>query len=494
MQNQTLYQGGGGTSTISPVLPDHVAKRNIPPSCTEFMGEYKTSVVAEQSLQDMPALAYIDIMPRCINPGNIPKGIAPTFDTFSAIIEGANIWLMNNKNLCVWKCETIQRKIKKEAYGLSYDLESMLDHQPIFGTDYHVLGIRMWLTKKTDQALPIQQLGVLNEVPDKESLQFPANPIGYGQNGVHQYRGMSIHPMHLTMGLDFTFAGLKETVEKLNQRLAQVPLPGFILNVETATIPLDAFKNGDKSIDPEEALIRENKEKFTRYTQVIRVYYVKGKPAQEHIGMHEFIPEIKEVPDMMKPAKFSSVTETLIQIALWLQHQQGIRVVNIQQFDVRVETHDSEVNISSNSTDEFECSLENKRMLKTFRVFFTKSNVIAAPAPPPFLASRLFVPIRTSLRSYETMSQTMYRIDAWMKLTGLPIFSVETTRLPYVDNDTQGVNLDKSDYMLAANSGRYWVQCIRVYFPNVFHEPNPIYLPMALDWKSQTQSMTCSIL
>ncbi|KAK3608945.1 hypothetical protein CHS0354_039191 [Potamilus streckersoni] len=495
MEKKSFYEGGGETSITAPLLPEHVAQRDPPPSYSEVMGEYQTSVAAQHPPQDMPALAYIDIMPRCINPGNIPGGISPTFDTFSTIIYGANSWLMNNKGLCVWKCETIQRKIKKEAYGLSYSLESMFDHQPAFGTDYHVLGLRMWLTKKPDPKSPPQQLGILNVVPDKESIRLPANPVGFGPYGFFQYRGMFIHPMQMAMGLHFTFAGLKETIEKLNQMLEQDPIPGTILNVETAAIKaFETFNVGNNTIDPEDTLVRINKEKFTRYTQVIRVYYVQGKSAQEQIGMQEFLPEMTEAPDMMKRAKFSNTTETLTRIATWLKHQQGLRVVNIQQFDVRSETFPGMFGTSSNSTDNFESCWDDRRMLKTFRVFFTRSKVMPAPVSPPFLTSRIFVPFRTGHRSFETMTQTMNRINAWMKLTGLPIFSVETTRLPYVAHEYQGVSLDRSDYLLSSRSGGYWVNCIRVYFPNFFQEPDPIYFSMPQDWRSQTESVSCSIL
>ncbi|KAL3870867.1 hypothetical protein ACJMK2_038899 [Sinanodonta woodiana] len=480
MEKKSFCEGGGETSITAPLLAEHVAQRDPPPSYSEVMGEYQTSVVTQYPAQDMPALAYIDIMPRCINPGNIPGGISPTFDSFSTIIYGANSWLMNNRGLFVWKCETIKRKIKKEAYGLSYSLESMFDHQPAFGTDYHVLGLRMWLTKKADPNSPPQQLGIVHVVPDKERIPLPANLVGMGPYGFFQYRGMFIHPMQMAMGLHFTFAGLKETIDKLNHMLEQDPVPGTIVNVETAAIKVsEVFNIGNGSIDPEDTLVRINKEKFTRYTQVIRVYYVQGKPAHEQVGMQTFVPQMTAAPDMMKRAKFSSTTETLRRIAT---------CIHLNIFFTGMGGS------SSDSTDNFESCWEDKHMLRTFRVFYTKSKVMPAPMPPPFLTSRIFVPFRTGHRSFETMSQTMDRINAWMKLTGLPIFSVETTRLPFVAHDYQGVTLDRSDHLLSSRSGGYWVNCIRVYFPNVFQEPDPSYFPMALDWRSQNESTSCNIL
>lgn len=78
--------------------------------------------------------------------------------------------------------------------------------------------------------------------------------------------------------------------------------------------------------------------------------------------------------------------------------------------------------ILSDQTDDIDDGMSDCLFLKTLRVFYvTKPNV----KPPPqvsFVTSKLFLPIRTGERSFESMSQTMFRIEAWLKVTGVSKF------------------------------------------------------------------------
>lgn len=46
------------------------------------MGVFQTSVKPEQKGSDIPPLSYIDIMPRCFDPGNIGAKVIPKFDDY----------------------------------------------------------------------------------------------------------------------------------------------------------------------------------------------------------------------------------------------------------------------------------------------------------------------------------------------------------------------------------------------------------------------------
>ena len=59
---------------------------------------------------------------------------------------------------------------------------------------------------------------------------------------------------------------------------------GTILTIETDTIK--AFDRFKENLDPEGCCWFENKDKFKRVTQVIRIVYVKGPPAGEQIGTY----------------------------------------------------------------------------------------------------------------------------------------------------------------------------------------------------------------
>lgn len=58
---------------------------------------------------------------------------------------------------------------------------------------------------------------------------------------------------------------------------------GTILNVECAVIKAaEGFERLD--VDPDNTVFHENGGKLRRYTQIIRIFYVIGSPAQETIG------------------------------------------------------------------------------------------------------------------------------------------------------------------------------------------------------------------
>ena len=70
----------GGVPDVNPILAEDVETSSPPPSYEEVMGQFVTSVTQEQD--ELPALSYIDIMPRLVDPGNMKNRIAPTFEKF----------------------------------------------------------------------------------------------------------------------------------------------------------------------------------------------------------------------------------------------------------------------------------------------------------------------------------------------------------------------------------------------------------------------------
>lgn len=59
---------------------------------------------------------------------------------------------------------------------------------------------------------------------------------------------------------------------------------GSILNVESATLKVSEGRE-KAVIDPDNTVCHENGGKMKRYTQIIRVFYVIGEPANETIGL-----------------------------------------------------------------------------------------------------------------------------------------------------------------------------------------------------------------
>lgn len=79
------------------------------------------------------------------------------------------------------------------------------------------------------------------------------------------------------------------------------------------------------------------------------------------------------------------------------------------------------LDILSDQTDDIDDGTLDRLFLKTLRVFYVTKPSTKPPPQISFVTSKLFLPVRTGERSFESMSQTMYRIEAWLKVTGLYI-------------------------------------------------------------------------
>lgn len=68
---------------IQPMSAEDVFKNIPPPSYEEIMGHQTlTSAKTDVSKEELLPLAYIDIMPRCIHPGNMKGKVPPEYDKF----------------------------------------------------------------------------------------------------------------------------------------------------------------------------------------------------------------------------------------------------------------------------------------------------------------------------------------------------------------------------------------------------------------------------
>ncbi|XP_071096572.1 uncharacterized protein [Haliotis cracherodii] len=490
--SQSDASTSGAAPVPAPVLPQdvqHGAGVEAPPTYEEVMGSNQSSVIEGQP--ELPPLAYIDIMPRFLNAGNMRANIAPVFQKFSDIMQGANLWLQANPGLECWKCETVERKVDK---GPFIDLESMKIHQSTYGFNVYVLGLRMWLTRKQNNSPP-QQLGLQNVVPATKEVEIQA----------YQYHDMCHNPQMYYLaqrrGTDVitTFEGLASTIDTLNEDLKKSPLQGSVLNIETANIKYSGFAT-DR--DPEKTSFVEHGANrmgmFRRNCQIIRIFYVLGAPKYEEIHMQDIVPEIVRQSGLVGSAVFEPFSGAILKAQMWLQQQSGIKVVNIETRDVR--SHENivklETTVNSDSTDDFDGSIWSCKYVKMLRIFYVKSPDMTSYASTR-LTSRLFPPLRLGVKTFETMSQTMVRIAAWLSVTRLPIFGVETVHYPFVDNDNIGFNPERCDYSTSKHTGMTLVTAIRLYFPTFYEEPPRHLLPPTMDWLTQGEgrgTSVCSIL
>ena len=81
------------------------------------------------------------------------------------------------------------------------------------------------------------------------------------------------------------------------------------------------------------------------------------------------------------------------------------------------------VSISSDSTDEVVSFARSKQLARVLRLFSVTSASQTAPPTTSYLTSRIFLPARTGSRSFENMVETMERVDAWLRVTGIWSFT-----------------------------------------------------------------------
>ncbi|ESO86375.1 hypothetical protein LOTGIDRAFT_235434 [Lottia gigantea] len=216
---------GGMSQDVDRVLPEHIQDKSPPPSYEEVIGQHQSSLKQDQN--ELPPLSYIDIMPRCLEVGAVDRKVPPKFEPFSAIIENANEWLRCNSGMKVWRCETVERKIEK---GTIVNLDSTLIHESTYGFNVYVIGLRLWLTKKSDEKTPTQQLAVYNVIPQEKEVPIRFSTRFGGGSGivggayiVGPGLGRGIHTQITTWT---TYEGLNKTLERTNEELKTSPLPG----------------------------------------------------------------------------------------------------------------------------------------------------------------------------------------------------------------------------------------------------------------------------
>lgn len=502
-EEKSLEASRAMEDAAQPVLPEHMQTGPAavaPPTYEEVMGQYVTSVT--QGETELPPLSFIDIMPLMMEPGNMKNKIPPTFQNFSSIMEGANMWLQSNPLLRVWKCETVERKVET---GPTVHLDKTVHHESSFGANVYVFGVRLWLTKKLDPTEPVQELGLVSVPPPIKEIPVNIAHRDYGAGMMGMYGGMMTSMPVMTMrfgrsrrgltvvtsGTIQTYEPLSKAVDSFNEVIKSEPLPGTILNVETTDVKFgDRFSGREADPDVTSWSEKGGNFKVRRFTKILRVFYVKGKPRNETLQMKTFLPRVTREPEWNIGAQFEPFEAVLSNAQRWLQTQSGVKMINIETRDAEYNGgFNQPVDINHESTDDFVTGMKDRNLVRILRIFYVTTPEMTSYSST-VLTSRLFVPCAVGERARESMTQTMARINAWLSFVGLPIFSVET--VPYLMSGATNVSTDRCDYTHSTRSGNYWLTCIRLYLPAMFQEPPAHVLPPLPS--SFNQSSSCAIM
>ncbi|KAK7095571.1 uncharacterized protein [Littorina saxatilis] len=424
------------------------------------------TINADEIEEESPPLTYIDFLPQCF--GVSIEGAEPKYAEFQSLVEQANQWLRGMPKFNAVKCETVDHKLNMPDYSL--DPDQCLQHFSSHGKNIYMKGLRLWLMPKTDTSVPTQQLAYITVLP-----QHTSGNLAAGLSNVKP-AAMRVNPEQIFASFDT----LPVTVEKLNHHLAQKPLPGKILSVET--IALKALESDrDEEVNTEKTLWSEVGKANRVFLFATRIFYVVGQPAFDRVAYYDQVPEFYQSPDGMGiRVRFAPFSRTVAQAALWLKAQHNTRVVNFQSVTLKTErqggTGTFKVDPKSAGFTETQ-ALTESRYVKILRVFYIKDQKPDAPAlySSTQLTTRLFVPTKTVAysRSFETFSKNMQRVITWLNATGTPVLGMETVRYNVTPESEAGVNDDRVDTVINSHSGQYNLSCVRLYFASEFKEPPP---------------------
>jgi len=367
----------------------------------------------------------------------------------------------------VWRCETVERKAEigeTAELPVVVDLDSTVYRQSTFGFNCYVIGLRLWLTAAAPGSQP-QELGMRTVLPTAKEVD------------VTSYRRMGgSHFGHVMMVRNkmYTFEGIKKSVENFNQEISTSGLPGRILSAESTTIKIaeGGTRVGVAEAADQACWSETSSTSNKRKTQIVRLFYVKGPPTKCALEIQEFLPTQLTQSSMGKPAKYAKFSDVIEQARSWMRDKQCVRVVSLETRDAKLKnTFLGTPEIETDSADDIEVGGLDIHRLRYLRVFYVTEKSQTPEMHHAWLTTRLFQPSAIGGGRYETLVQTMARVDAWLKVTGMPILNVETI------TQMLGQDSEMTQYNLHSFAGKHWITSIRVYFPAVYTEPCPSLLP-----------------
>ncbi|XP_076436206.1 uncharacterized protein LOC143275813 [Babylonia areolata] len=404
--------------------------------------------------EELPPMTYVDFLPQCF--GSRLEGSEPIYSPFQTVVEQANQWLRTTPQFSAVKCETVDYKLSPTDFSVEPD--TCFQHFSSHGKNVYIRGLRLWLMPRTDQSLPVQQLGYITVLPDHSSGNLEAAVS-------------SIQPAAMRINADQLlneFDTMSATMDKLNHHLQQKPLPGRILTIETLCLKASESDRRDK-FNSENTFWTECGKATRLFLFATRIFYVVGSPAFEKVCYYDEVPFMVQNPeDFGLRIKFAPFSQTVACAAAWLAGQK----VSVGLY-----------RINNNAAGFTESQgLQESRYVKILRIFYVRDRKVSAAPPALYqsvrLTTRLFLPSNTTgSRSFETFSKTVQRVIAWLQATGTPVLGMETVRYPLNPDREQGVSSDRVDCVVNAFSGQYSLTCIRLYFPCEFQEPPPEVVP-----------------
>ncbi|XP_074642376.1 uncharacterized protein LOC141899763 [Tubulanus polymorphus] len=416
-------------------------------------------------------LCYIDFMPQCLEQEKKMK--YAQFETFDKLIVKANVFLRSRPDVLVKSVETVAKKCAylQDIYsGKMYTDKLAFRHIVIYG-------LRVWFTiiQVRMTALELAYVNIIPvKLPSLEDSDYP------------------------------NFQKLERLFEAFNRKLLIDPLPGQIVSIETVSIKIDkdTWFKFDGNFDWDSCSWYDGyKHHLFNFT---RIFYLKGSPANELIGIEDITPNRLDGKEDGIP-KYESFNLMFKRAQQWIYDN--------------IHTQKKLVNVKTIETPYFGTSLQESAGLtgrchvipgmsfcdnlhERGRVYFLRISYVVSRdsnLPRPELTYRTFVPghdLESTIMEYQSLDDLMNHINSWIRVTKTNVVYAETCecRLNAVKHDgilgtectSTGCSMP-SDPTLAYRV----IYFIRLYINGGFYEPAPELLDAV---PSYPEKSDCDIL
>ncbi|KAK2148981.1 hypothetical protein LSH36_473g03032 [Paralvinella palmiformis] len=353
---------------------------------------------------------------------------------FFDLVKKVNYWLCQNPQIEAKTCEMITWSTPHVSrVG---DSESMIQEQHnqfmIINDTYYVMGLRVWIVPQT----------------------------GTGATQIINYRDFKPEDNE----------SLSELLEKTNSSLDDDTLQGHVLCFETVMLP------NFRSSDTNSLFWRENENVSRGFTAFLRLFYVEGPKTCYRLGIRNIVPDV--IQGNYEP--FSCLMRRASQ---WVSSEPSVKVTNLRSTYV---TRDNDSpSQAADRCDQYFRDFAKEQYFQIIRIYHVSS--------PSFSTTKhvincmTFTPVQSSIgpsteATFETMKSTMLRIDAWIRLSGAKIFSLESLITPMIPTQPNHTLPEMTHWLpkraaTTDNGRKKFLLHIRIYIDGEFIDPDPRLLP-----------------
>lgn len=405
-----------------------------------------------EAMKDAIPLSFIDFWPQCVNL-NDENFLYSKFETFDRVLEAANSWLLEQRNIVIRNCETTELKASSLDEFIVLTATKTSTFKSSCRPMLNIKGLRVWYSSKIINQLPF----VFAVAPFKIAYQnYKATLVNVGD--------------HLE------YEKFPSLLVKCNDDIKNGKINGRILNAETVYLKepdVDEFKRGKMSFDADDTTWRDFYSKTA--LQVLRVYYIPELPMQEELKFHDFIPERSR--RSRSHSKFRDFSTVMDDCRLWLVHLScRYRLINAQTMEMKYISKEVG-NMDSNAT--YFSDYEGYPRVRFLRIFYGTDVIdTGVDYGLPLLSHKTFIPAPLKRRRHETLAALMHRVETWLRATGATVVCAETLPMleqVYQEKNGADFSLYRSEWMDASNEYDHetLLYVVRVYLDTVYPEPPP---------------------